>query len=118
VFVPSQVSASLQFRLLADESVPGGRSNEQEARLTPPDPPRPPMLSLRGRTVRCDAAGLDPASLVTLNVLAALALHARRRGYVLDVRNAPPEMLAFLRFAGLAEAILRTDGPSVVDPER
>jgi hypothetical protein len=68
---------------------------------------------LEGRPVLClDAAEID-ANAVTLDVLARLALTARRCGYRIALRDPSPELVDLIEFAGLTQALpqapLRSD---------
>jgi anti-anti-sigma regulatory factor len=82
-----------------------------------PDPPRPPLLSIAGDRVVCDARRLGRADLTTLDVLATLALGARRRGFEFRVRDPSPDLRALIRLAGLA-GIVRCESGSVLESER
>ena len=52
----------------------------------------------------CDVAGIDPAA-VTVDALARLQLGARRRGCVVRLRNASPELRALVAFMGLENVL-------------
>jgi anti-anti-sigma regulatory factor len=73
--------------------------------LNAPDPPRPPLLTVAGRVLVCDARGLGRPDLATLDVLATLALQARRRGYVFRVRDPSPDLCDLIRLAGLSGVV-------------
>jgi ABC-type transporter Mla MlaB component len=52
----------------------------------------------------CDVAGIDPDA-VTVDALARLQLGARRRGCVVRLRNASPELRALVAFMGLENVL-------------
>ena len=85
--------------------------------MNAPDPPRPPLLSIAGDRVVCDARGLGRPDLTTVDVLAALALGARRRGFDFRVRDPSPDLRDLIRLAGLG-SVVRCEAGSVVEPER
>ncbi|MBW3620977.1 MAG: STAS domain-containing protein [Actinobacteria bacterium] len=68
------------------------------------------------REVPVDASALGSADLASVELLARLALTARRCGARLRVRDAPPELLALLEQAGLTQAlgVLPRDGREAV----
>jgi len=65
----------------------------------------------------CDVGHLARIDLGTVDVLARLALIARRRGCRFSVRDAPPDLRALLALAGLAEILPCAPG-SGVEAER
>ncbi|MFF9758241.1 MULTISPECIES: STAS domain-containing protein [Streptomyces] len=54
-----------------------------------------------GRVVVCDVAGLGPAGLAAVNLLARLQLTARRAGGRIRLRDPSPALRALLDLAGL-----------------
>ena len=80
----------------------------------PPDAVRGPCDALRalmdggggggggsGRVVVCDVAGLGPAGLAAVNLLARLQLTARRSGGRIRLRDPSPALCALLDLVGL-----------------
>lgn len=55
----------------------------------------------RGRVVVCDVAGLGPPGLAAVNLLARLALTARRAGGRIRLRDPSPALCALLDLVGL-----------------
>lgn len=51
--------------------------------------------------VSCDVAAVDPVDIGTIDVLARLHLHARRRDIQLELRRAGPQLRELLELAGL-----------------
>ena len=75
-----------------------------------PDLEGPPLLCL-------DAAEVD-ANAVALDVLARLALTARRCGYRIALRDASPELVELIEFAGLTQALPQAPVRSGSTPPR
>ncbi|MDQ5819987.1 MAG: STAS domain-containing protein [Actinomycetota bacterium] len=67
------------------------------------------MTDGRPGTIVCDVRALVDADVATIDALARLQLTARRCGFVLHLRNAPPELHELLAFVGL-------DGVLPVEP--
>ena len=67
------------------------------------------MDHARPRTIVCDARALVDADVAAIDALARLQLTARRCGFVLHLRDAPPELQELLAFVGL-------DGVLAVEP--
>ena len=62
----------------------------------------------------CDVARLADVDMATIDALARIALRARRLGCAVSLRDAPPELLRLLSFAGLSD-VLPCDPPSGVE---
>ena len=62
----------------------------------------------------CDVARLADVDMGTIDALARIALRARRLGCAVNLRDAPPELLELLAFAGLSD-VLPCDPPSGVE---
>jgi hypothetical protein len=67
--------------------------------------------------VVCDLRAVAPCNMRTIDLLARLALSARREGRRLVVRGAPEELRELVELAGLAE-VLPCPPDSGVEPER
>lgn len=53
----------------------------------------------------CDLARLADVDMATIDALARLALRARRLGCAVSLRDASPELVALLAFAGLGDVL-------------
>jgi ABC-type transporter Mla MlaB component len=53
----------------------------------------------------CDVARLADVDMATIDALARIALRARRLGCAVNLRDAPPELLQLLAFAGLSDVL-------------
>ncbi|RPK59479.1 hypothetical protein EES43_18460 [Streptomyces sp. ADI96-02] len=73
-----------------------------------------------GAAVECDVGGVLGPDLALVEVLARLALVARRNGRTLRLRRAPPGLRALLDLVGLADAVGLTDaaGPDTAAAPR
>jgi hypothetical protein len=61
-------------------------------------------MTRRGGPITCDVHGVV-VDAATVDALARLQLAARRRGCLLELRNASPELLDLLEFVGLADVV-------------
>lgn len=62
-------------------------------------------------TVVCDIAAVRDPDAAALDAVARLALTARRFGAAVELRNACPNLVELLEFAGLSDVIRATDVP-------
>jgi ABC-type transporter Mla MlaB component len=62
----------------------------------------------------CDVARLADVDMTTIDALARIALRARRLGCAVNLRDAPPELLRLVAFAGLSD-VLACDPSSGVE---
>ena len=53
----------------------------------------------------CDVARLADVDMATIDALGRIALRARRLGCAVNLRDAPPELLQLLAFAGLSDVL-------------
>jgi ABC-type transporter Mla MlaB component len=53
----------------------------------------------------CDVARLADVDMTTIDALARIALRARRLGCAVNLRDAPPELLRLVAFAGLSDVL-------------
>jgi ABC-type transporter Mla MlaB component len=66
----------------------------------------PPLAAPDGTTVLLfDLARLADADMATIDALARLALRARRLGCAVNLRDASPELIELLAFAGLGDVL-------------
>jgi hypothetical protein len=73
-----------------------------------------PIVTPDGTTVLlCDLARLVDADMGTIDALARLALRARRLGCEVGLRDASPELLHLLAFAGLGDVLPCEPGSGV-----